>query len=90
MSFPWLDAQRTGSADGAARRADALRRDLAHRAALHYRLGASAADATRRLCANLAWEFEPSARAGAHQRPAALSDAAVAELVAAVYARRPS
>lgn len=88
MSFPWLDsAPRT---DGSARRAAVATEELSHRAALFYRLGYSEADATARLTARVAWEYDPGAKTGgAHQRPASLSDDAIAKIVRDTYARRP-
>lgn len=55
-----------------------------------YRLGFSQDEAAKRLCERVAWEFDPAAKtAGDHQRPDALSDAAVKKIVAETYARRP-
>jgi hypothetical protein len=85
MSFPWLDRTPPRS-DGAARRTKVAQEELAHRAALFFRLGFSEAAATARLSARIAWEFDqPSSK-----RPADLSDAAIAELVRKTYARRPA
>jgi len=90
MSFPWLDRTSPPS-DGGARRARVAIEELAHRAALFYRLGFPAEAATRRLIARTAWEFDPSSRTGGpHARPAALSDAAIAKIVSDTYARRPA
>ncbi len=90
MSFPWLD-RTPPRTDGSARRARVSTVELAHRAALFYRLGFSAEDATRRLTARIAWEFDPSSRHGGfHRRPAELSDAAIAKIVSDTYARRPA
>jgi hypothetical protein len=88
--FPWLTANLTGSARGAARRAEVMLADLRSRAATLYRLGFSAKAAATRLGARVAWEFDPESKRGAHRRPAALSDAAIAKLVKDVYDRRPS
>ncbi|MEO8699632.1 MAG: hypothetical protein ABI867_06290 [Kofleriaceae bacterium] len=79
MSFPWLD--RTAPAAGAQSRVDVAAAELANRAGLLYRLGYSVADATTRLSASIAWEYDP--------RPSALSDHAVAKIVADTYARHP-
>lgn len=86
-SFPWLD-RTPPKKDGTARRARVAAEELAHRAGLFYRLGFSEQAATQRLVARIAWEFDqPSA--GAHKRPEALSDAAIAKIVSETYARRP-
>jgi len=89
MAFPWLDPTPFPK-DGADRRAKVACAELASRASLLFRLGFSAADATKRLCARVAWEFDPSSKKGLHTRPAALSDAAIGKIVAETYARRPS
>jgi hypothetical protein len=91
MAFPWLDPTPFPK-DGADRRAKVACAELASRASLLFRLGFSAADATKRLCARVAWEFDPPSKAkhGPHTRPAALSDAAIGKIVAETYARRPS
>jgi hypothetical protein len=88
MPFPWL-VSTPPRADGADRRAKVAAAELASRAGVLYRLGFSQADATRRLTAAVAWEY--SAGSGpASRRPAALSDAAIAKLVADTFARRPA
>jgi predicted TPR repeat methyltransferase len=89
MSFPWLHATppRPGGAD---RRASVAIAELASRAGVLYRLGFSQAAATSRLAATVAWEYDPESQRGAHRRPAALSDPAIAKIVSDVYARRPS
>lgn len=79
--FPWLTSTQQKK-DG--RRNRVAADELASRAGLMYRLGMSQKDATARLCQRVAWEFDPG------QRPAALSDAAVAKIVADTYARRPT
>jgi hypothetical protein len=89
MDFPYLACTRP-SAGGAERRTRAALAEIAHRAALLYRLGFSQAAAATRLAARVAWEFDPPSRHGAHRRPDALSDAAIARVVADTYARRPS
>lgn len=66
-------------AGGADRRAKAAREELAHRAALLYRLGYSAADATKRLRASADWERE-------HTQ---LTDEQVGKIVTDTYARKP-
>ena len=88
MSFPWLQPT-APVADGPARRLSAAQRELRERAALLARLGLSVADATARLCARVAWDFDPpSTGGGTHVRPPGLSDGAVAALVAEVYASK--
>ncbi len=79
MSFPWLDS--APRIDGSARHATVATEELSHRAALFYRLGYSEADATARLTARIAWEYD--------KRPTGLSDEAIAKLVHETYARRP-
>ena len=66
-----------------------IRSYVRDRAALFYRLGYSAEVATSRLCARIAWEYDPSSK-HAHRRPNGLSDAAIAEAVRETYQRRPS
>jgi hypothetical protein len=63
-------------------------RDLRDRAALFARLGYSAAAATARLQARVAWDYDPpSKHGGPHARPAGLSDAAIAQLVTETFER---
>jgi hypothetical protein len=89
MTFEWLD-RTLPSRDGAALRGKVAVAELADRAATLFRLGFSQAAATRRLCDRIAWEFDPPSRPGGfHHRPAALSDAAIAKVVAETYARKP-
>jgi hypothetical protein len=77
-------------AEARARRIAVAHAELADRAGMLYRLGFSEADATARLVARIAWEFEPSSpAAGAHRRPDELSDQAIGKLVAETFARRP-
>lgn len=87
MTFPWLDrsAPRPG---GPAARLAAQLREVRDRAALYFRLGYTADQATRRIAAAIAWEHEPSG--GPHRRPDGLSDARIAEAVRETFARRPS
>jgi hypothetical protein len=89
MSFPWLVCT-PPRADGAARRAKAAIAELASRAGVLYRLGFSQADATRRLTAAVAWEYDAGSSRRVDPRPAALSDAAIARVVAEAFARRPA
>ena len=63
--------------------------ELANRAGTMFRLGFSQAEATRRLCSRIAWEFDPPSKAGHHKRPQELSDDAIGKIVADTYARRP-
>jgi hypothetical protein len=89
MDFPYL-ACTPASPGGAERRTRAAIAELAQRAALLFRLGFSQRDAVARLAARVAWDFDPPSRHGPHRRPDALSDAAIARVVADTYARRPS
>lgn len=89
--FSW-QAAAPAPAQGADRRAQVARAELAARAGLLFRLGFTEAEATARLAARTAWEFDPSSSSsghGAHRRPDALSDPAIAKLVAETYARKP-
>jgi hypothetical protein len=70
---------------GDERRLAMYRTELAERAALLQRLGHSAEQATARLRANLAWDFDGP---GAGTRPESLGDEAIAEIVRLAYARR--
>lgn len=88
MSFDWLQTT-PGRANGTDLRAKVAAAELASRAGTLFRLGFSQADATRRLCARVAWEFDPPGVTSPHRRPDALSDAAIARIVADTYARRP-
>ena len=87
MSFPWLDVTPPRKT-GADQRAKVACAELASRAGLLYRLGFSEADATKRLCARIAWEYDQP-QTGAHARHASLSDAAIGKIVAETYARKP-
>ena len=88
MRFEWMECT-PGKKNGSKLRADAAAAELAHRAGTLYRLGFSQQEATARLCARTAWEYDPGSKAGNHRRPDALSDAAIAKIVADTYARRP-
>jgi hypothetical protein len=93
MAFPWLDCTPPRS-DGEDRRVKAATSELASRAGALYRLGFTQADASHRLAAAIAWEYDsgqPSGKAGKHafRRPAALSDQAISKIVADTFARRP-
>jgi hypothetical protein len=81
VSFPWLISNLSGSPEGAKRRLDQATRDLRDRAALFARLGYTAAAATQRLQARVAWDHETTTR------PGGLSDAAIAQLVTETFAR---
>ena len=87
MEFPWL--QTKPPRGGAAARARVAADEVASRAGLLFRLGFSEADATKRLCARVAWEYDPPSKHGPHRRPDALSDLVIAKIVADTYARRP-
>jgi hypothetical protein len=87
MEFPWLQTKPPHG--GAAARARVATDEVAHRAGLLFRLGFSEAAATTRLCARVAWEYDPPSKHGPHRRPDALSDPAIAKIVADTYARRP-
>jgi hypothetical protein len=89
MSFEWLDCT-PGRSNGSKLRSDVAAEELADRAGTMFRLGFSQAEATKRLCERIAWEFDPPAKTGScHKRPDALSDQAIAKIVADTYARRP-
>lgn len=88
MSFEWLD-RTPGKSNGSKLRADVAAAELANRAGTMFRLGFSQAEATKRLCERIAWEFDPPSKSGHHKRPDALSDAAIGKIVADTYARRP-
>lgn len=92
MSFPWLTTPSPSYAPSAAdARLAAQLRELRDRAALLFRLGYTQPQAVARLAAAVAWEHDPPSSAGGpHRRPAELSNDALAELVRATYARRPS
>jgi hypothetical protein len=86
MSFEWLARAPIKHGKPHAQAATA---ELADRAGTMFRLGFSQKLATERLSARVAWEYDPPAKTGAHRRPDALSDAAIAKIVADTYARRP-
>jgi hypothetical protein len=89
MSFEWMETT-PGRKNGSQLRAKVATVELADRAGTLYRLGFSQAAAVARLTALIAWEFDPpSSRKGPHRRPDALSDQAIAKIVADTYARRP-
>lgn len=88
MSFEWLDSTPPRS-DGPNQRAKVAAAELANRAGTMFRLGFSEAQATSRLCARIAWEFEAPTKSSNVQRPAELSDDAIRKIVADTYARRP-
>jgi hypothetical protein len=89
MSFPWLVCT-PPRPDGTERRAKVAIAELASRAGVLYRLGFSQAAATRRLTAAVAWEYDTSSSRPADRRPAALSEPAIAQIVADAFARRPA
>lgn len=89
MSFPWLVCTPPRS-DGAERRAKVAIAELASRAGVLYRLGFSQGEATRRLAAAIAWEYDTGAARPAYRRPVAISDQAIAKIVSDTFARRPA
>jgi hypothetical protein len=89
MSFPWL-VSTPPRPDGAERRAKVAAAELASRAGVLFRLGFSQADATRRLTAAVAWEYDTGGPRPRNPRPAALSDQAIAKIVSDTFARRPA
>jgi hypothetical protein len=88
MTFEWLDCT-PGVPDGSKLRTKVACAELADRAGTMYRLGFSQELACARLCARVAWEYDPSAKRGHHRRPDGLSDLAIKKIVADTYARRP-
>jgi hypothetical protein len=88
MSFEWLECTKPAG-NGAKLRAQVAATELADRAGTMFRLGFSKEAATARLTARVAWEFDPPSKTGPHKRPVALSDQAIAKIVAETYARRP-
>jgi hypothetical protein len=86
MDFEWLECT-PGRKDGSKLRTKVACAELADRAGTMFRLGFPQDLAVRRLCARIAWEYDPSS--GFHKRPAGLSDAAITKIVADTYARRP-
>ena len=88
MRFEWMECT-PGKKNGSKLRADVSAAELANRAGTMYRLGFPEKEAVARLCARVAWEYDPSAKTGHHRRPDALSDKAIAKIVADTYARRP-
>ena len=88
MDFEWLECT-PGRKDGSKLRTNAACAELADRAGTMFRLGFSQAKAIERLCAHVAWEYDPSSKRGYHKRPDGLSDQAIQKIVADTYARRP-
>jgi len=88
MSFEWLECTPMRK-NGSKLRAQVAAVELADRAGTLFRLGFTQAQATARLIARVAWEFDPPSKHGPHRRPAALDDAAIAKIVADTFARRP-
>jgi predicted TPR repeat methyltransferase len=87
MSFEWLE--RTVHKKTGRHHAQAVATELADRAGTFFRLGYTQEQATQRLAARIAWEYDPEAKHGFHKRPATLSDAAISKIVSDTYARRP-
>lgn len=88
MSFDWLECTKHRG-DGSRLRAQVAATELADRAATLFRLGFTREQATERLTQRVAWEFDPPSKTGPHKRPDALSDQAIAKIVADTFARRP-
>jgi hypothetical protein len=88
MSFDWLDSTKHRG-NGSKLRAQVAAAELADRAATLFRLGFTKEQATERLTQRIAWEFDPPSKSGHHKRPDALSDQAIAKIVADTFARRP-
>ncbi len=88
MSFDWLERTKHRG-NGTQLRAQVAAAELADRAATLFRLGFTKEQATARLTQRVAWEFDPPSKHGPHKRPEALSDQAIAKIVADTYARRP-
>ena len=88
MDFEWLE-RTTARPNGSQQRTNVAVAELAHRAGLYYRLGFSQKAAIARLAARVAWEFDPPSKAEHHRRPDALSDQAIAKIVADTDARKP-
>jgi len=90
MPFPWLECAPPRS-DGEDHRVTAATSELASRAGVLYRLGFTQADATARLAAAVAWEYDSGQHGtpATFRRPPALADAAIAKIVADTFARRP-
>jgi hypothetical protein len=61
-----------------------IRKEIAQRAAMFYRLKFDLASATARVLDNVDWDFEPT-----RGRPAWLNDKEVQSIVEATYKRRP-
>ena len=85
--FDWLSPTPPRQ-DGSDQRAKAACAELASQAALLYRLGFPEKAAAQRLIERTTWEFDQPC-SGHHKRPAALSDDAIAKIVADTYARKP-
>jgi hypothetical protein len=89
MSFSWL-VSTPPRREGADDRAKVAAAELASRAGVLFRLGFSEPDATRRLTAAVAWEYDTGSQRPGCSRPAALSDQAIAKIVSDTFARRPA
>jgi hypothetical protein len=89
MSFPWLVCT-PPRPDGAERRAKVAIAEIASRAGVLFRLGFSQAEATRRLTAAVAWEYDTGSPRSAYRRPDALSENAISKIVSDTFARRPA
>jgi hypothetical protein len=87
MDFEWLE--KAPARNGSQQRTKVAVAELAHRAGLLCRLGFSQKAATARLVARIVWEYDPPSKNEDHRRPDALSDQAIAKIVADTYARKP-
>ena len=86
MSFEWLAKARN---EHGKPQIHTVTAELADRAGTLFRLGFTQQQATDRLAARIAWEYDPPTTHGPHRRPEALSDAAIAKIVSDTFARRP-
>ncbi|CAN5679938.1 hypothetical protein BH11MYX1_BH11MYX1_51880 [soil metagenome] len=86
MSFEWL--AKTPNKHGMPH-VHTVTTEFADRAGTLFRLGFTEQQATDRLAAWIAWEYDAPTQHGPHRRPEALSDAVIAKIVADTYARRP-
>ena len=84
VEFDWMTPKRP--AIDPQKRLAMYKREVADRAGMFYRLGYSTEEACSRLLNNADWDFE----IGAGVRPEELDAEAIANIVAATYARRPS
>ena len=88
MSFEWME-RTPGRKNGSQLRTKVAAAELAYRAGLLFRLGFTQQQATARLTAHVAWEYDPPSKTGPHKRPDGLSDAAISKIVSETFARKP-